>query len=42
MQVGTVVLYAKEAGLAVVAALHDVQGYSIEANTRTAGHASSI
>ncbi|MGH8538262.1 MAG: hypothetical protein ACREXM_17870 [Gammaproteobacteria bacterium] len=31
----------KEAWLAVVAALLDVQGYSIEVNTRAAGHAPS-
>ena len=30
---------AKEARLAVVAALHDVQEYPIEVNTRAAGHA---
>ncbi|MGH8531446.1 MAG: hypothetical protein ACREV1_01660 [Gammaproteobacteria bacterium] len=42
MKVRKVVFFAKEAWLAVVTALHDVQGYSIKLNTRVAGHKPNI
>ena len=38
MQIGVLVLFAKEAGFAVVSPLHDVQRYAIEVNPGTTGH----
>ena len=38
VQVGVVVLLGEEAGFAVVAALHDVQGLTIEVDAGAAGH----
>lgn len=38
MQVGTVIVVAEKAGLAVVAPLHDVQGHAIQVNSGAAGH----
>jgi hypothetical protein len=42
VRVGQGVIFTEETGIAVVAALHDVQGYSIEVNTRLARHAVSM
>jgi hypothetical protein len=39
VQVGVIVLFGKEAGLAVVTALHDVQRDSINVDAGAAGHA---
>jgi hypothetical protein len=39
MQIAEVIFFAKEARLAIVAALHDVQGYSIQMDTGRRGMA---
>ena len=38
MQIALVIRLAKEARLAIVAALHDMQGQAIKVNSRAAGH----
>lgn len=38
VQIGEVVLFGKEAGRTVVAALHNVQGNAVEVNARAPGH----
>jgi hypothetical protein len=38
VQVAAVVLFTKEAGFAVVPALHDVQRHAIKVNAGAAGH----
>jgi len=38
VEIGMVVFFAKETGFPVMSALHDVQGYAIKVNPRTAGH----
>lgn len=42
VEIGFVIVFAEEAGLAIMAALHDVQRHTIQMNTCSTGHAQIV
>jgi len=42
VEISVIVFFSKEAGLAVVPTLHDMQGYAIEVNAGATGHIVNI